>query len=103
METIHQIIVESVSGGFWNFIGYWIMISLLLGIPAKVLIFAINRPLRHRTIRKQEYLPSHCDADGDFKDGSEQLFAFLKYHYKGSLMNPTDEELKKYIEIYLSK
>ena len=37
------------------------------------------------------------------KSDSEQLFAFLKYHYKGSLKNPTDEELKKYIEIYLSK
>jgi Na+/serine symporter len=68
MEIIHQIIVESVSGGFWKFIGYWIMVALLLGIPAKVLIFVINRPLRHWTIRKHGYPPSHCDADGDFKD-----------------------------------
>ena len=71
METIHQIIVESVSGGLWKFIGYWIMITLLLGIPAKVLIFAINRPLRHWTIRKHGYPPKHCDADGDFKDESK--------------------------------
>lgn len=67
METLHEIIKESVSGGFWKFIGYWSMIALILGIPAKVLIFAINRPLRHWTIRKHGYPPAHCDADGDFK------------------------------------
>ena len=71
METIHQIIVESVSGGFWKFIGYLIMVALILGIPAKVIAFAINRPLRHWTIRKNGYPPSNCDADGDFKDESE--------------------------------
>lgn len=37
------------------------------------------------------------------KSDSELLFAFLKYHYKGGFIDPTDEELKKYIEIYLSK
>lgn len=68
METIHQIIIESVSGGFWKFCGYWIMTALILGIPAKVLIFAINRPLRHWNIRKYGYPPAHCDADGDFKE-----------------------------------
>jgi hypothetical protein len=39
----------------------------------------------------------------DVVQQSEQLFAFLKHHYKGSLKNPSDEELRKYIEIYLSK
>ena len=67
METIHQIIIESVSGGFWHFIGYWIIIFLFIGIPAKLIAFAINRPLRHWTIRKHGYPPSHCDVDGDFK------------------------------------
>ena len=68
METIHEIIKESVSGGFWKFVGYWIMIAVMLSIPAKVVAFAINRSLRHWTIRKNGYPPSHCDADGDFKD-----------------------------------
>ncbi len=67
METIHKIIIGSVSGGFWNFIGYWMMIYLFLSVPFKLIQFAINRPLRHRTIRKHGYPPAHCDADGDFK------------------------------------
>jgi hypothetical protein len=71
METIHKIIIESVSGGFWHFCGYWIMIAMIFGIPAKVLMFAINRPLRHYTLRKLGYPPSHCDADGDFKQDKE--------------------------------
>lgn len=68
METIHEIIIESVSGGFWKFVGYWLFVGLLVGVPAQLLSFAINRPLRHWTIRKHGYPPSHCDADGDFKE-----------------------------------
>ena len=67
MEIIHQIIVESVSSNLWKFIGYWIMIVLIFGIPAKVMIFTINRLLRHWTIIKNGYPPNHCNADGDFK------------------------------------
>lgn len=68
METIHQIIIESVSGGFWKFVGYWFMVIVILSIPAKVIMFTINRPLRHYTLRKLGYPPVHCDADGDFKE-----------------------------------
>lgn len=67
METIHEIIKESVSGGFWKFIGYWIIITVIISIPANLIRFAINRPLRHWNIRKHGYPPPHCDADGDFK------------------------------------
>ncbi len=68
METIHQILIESVSGGFWKFIGYWILLTMIVGIPTQLIIIAINRPLRHWNIRKHGYPPSHCDADGDFKN-----------------------------------
>ena len=68
METLHQILIESVSGGFWKFIGYWILIGTIIGIPSNVIIVAINRPLRHWNIRKHGYPPIHCDADGDFKE-----------------------------------
>ena len=68
METLQTILEASVSGGFWKFIGYWIMIGMILGIPAKVIVFAINRPLRHMNIKKHGYPPQHCDADGDFKE-----------------------------------
>lgn len=71
MELIIKLIEDSVSGGFWKFCGYWIMITVILVIPAKLIIVAINRPLRHWTIRKHGYPPAHCDADGDFKDESE--------------------------------
>ncbi len=71
METIHQLILESVSGSFWKFCGYWVMLLLIIGTPAKIIIFAINRPLRHWTIRKHGYPPNHCDADGDFKKEKE--------------------------------
>lgn len=39
MEVIHQIIIEALSGGFWNFVGYWLLIALILGIPARALIY----------------------------------------------------------------
>ena len=67
MNEIHDIISESVSGGFWKFIGYWIMVAMILTIPAKLIAFIINRPLRHRNIMKHGYPPSHCDADGDIR------------------------------------
>ncbi len=70
MQELHQIIIESVSGGFWRFCGYWIMIGLILGIPAKVIMFAISIPFRHYTLRKLGYPPVHCDADGDLKTKS---------------------------------
>lgn len=68
METMHQIIKESVSGGFWNFLGYLIMSIVFLEAPVKLIIFLINRPLRHYTLRKIGYPPTHCDADGDFNN-----------------------------------
>jgi hypothetical protein len=37
MNAIHQIIIESVSGGFWKFIGYWLLIITILGIPSELI------------------------------------------------------------------
>ena len=65
METVHEIIRESVSGGFLKFAGYYTMIILLLGIPASIIIVPIRYWLRHRTLLKHGYPPTHCDADGD--------------------------------------
>ena len=72
MGTFHQILIESVSGGFWKFCGYWVILSMFLVIPGKVIMFAINRTLRHWSIRKHGYPPAHCDADGDFKKDEGQ-------------------------------
>lgn len=78
METIHLIIKESVSGNFGVFLGYVIMTALFIGLPIRLIslffdfIFKLfNRSLRHWNIRKHGYPPSHCDADGDFKDNIE--------------------------------
>ena len=68
METIQQILAESVSGGFWKFIGYLLMTGLILIVPSQLIVISINRPLRHWNIRKHGYPPIHCDADGDFKE-----------------------------------
>jgi hypothetical protein len=68
METISRIIEESVSGGFWKFLGYFLMVALFLKVTVQLIIFLINRPLRHWTIRKHGYPPEHCDADGDFNE-----------------------------------
>ena len=68
MEVIRQIFLDSVDGGFWRFIGYWILLSVVFGIPAKVIMFLWNRLLRFFNMRKNGYPPSHIDADGDFKN-----------------------------------
>jgi len=39
MEIIHEIIRESVSGGFMKFCGYVIMVGLILGLPSQAIIY----------------------------------------------------------------
>lgn len=68
MNTIHQILIESVSSGFWKFAGYCVMTTLLLGIPAKVIITLIQLPLRHSTLKSIGYPPEYCNADGELKE-----------------------------------
>jgi len=69
MKTIHQILQESVSGGFWHFCGYWILTSSILfivfGVPAKLMLLIVHKIARARTIKAQGYPPEHCDGDGD--------------------------------------
>ena len=63
MEMFLEILRDSVSGGFWRFIGFWILISLVVTAPIKIFRYFF----RHLTIRKHGYPPEHCDGDGDFK------------------------------------
>jgi len=72
METIKEIIVESVSGGLFRFLGYWLMVFIFINSPIRLIEFLVNRPLRHWTIRKHGYPPAHCDADGDFKTEDDE-------------------------------
>jgi hypothetical protein len=38
----------------------------------KFLIIIINRIIRRSNIRKHGWPPTHCDADGDFKEEENQ-------------------------------
>lgn len=67
MDHFLLFVERSVSGGFFNFLGHWLMLGLVIAIPCQTLIVITNRPLRHWNIRKHGYPPAHCDADGDFK------------------------------------
>lgn len=72
MEVIHDIIRESVSGGFWKFIGYWIMIAVIFGLIANVLKIAIVSPFKYLNIKKHGYPPSHCDSMGDLVEEDDE-------------------------------
>lgn len=50
--------------GFWHFVGC----ALILCGTGNFILIMWNRFWRHWSIRKHGYPPSHCDADGDFKE-----------------------------------
>lgn len=68
---MQQILQDSVSGSFWKFLGYYLIIISLVFTPLRFIFIVINRTLRHWNIRKHGYPPAHCDADGDFKDSDK--------------------------------
>lgn len=57
-------IIEYALSGFWRFIGFIIILSII----GNFLFIVVNRIIRGFNIRKHGYPPSHCDADGDFKE-----------------------------------
>jgi hypothetical protein len=75
LEFIITLCNEAVSQGFFYFLGYFLVMLIIINIPIRILTlllrFFINRPLRHWNIRKHGYPPEHCDADGDFKHEPE--------------------------------
>jgi hypothetical protein len=64
MEELRQILMDSVSGGFWRFIGYWIIIALIVTVPLKLLKILIVLPFRQANINKHGWPPPHIDATG---------------------------------------
>jgi hypothetical protein len=67
MEHIQQILLDSVSGGFMRFIGYWFIITTILIIPLKLITIIIGAIIRHRIIMKHGYPPKYCDSNGELK------------------------------------
>lgn len=39
METLHKILQESVSGGFWTFVGYYLILYLVAKICYQLLFY----------------------------------------------------------------
>jgi len=37
METLLEILKFSVSGGFWHFVGCWIIIGIILYLPTRII------------------------------------------------------------------
>jgi len=56
-------ILNFVFSGFWTFVG----MMMLLTCTGNLILYLFRSFLRHRTIRKNGYPPSHCDADGMLK------------------------------------
>ena len=46
MEAIHQIINESVSGGFWHFAGYLIMTGAIFTAPIYALASVLESAIK---------------------------------------------------------
>ncbi len=57
----------------WQFMSDspWIA-GICLFIICGFFVKLINRIMRHWNIRKHGYPPSHCDADGDFRDENKE-------------------------------
>lgn len=80
MEAIQQILAESVSGGVWKFIGYLIILGMIIIAPLSMIVIITSRITRHITIRKHGYPPAHCYGDlkknevENYKDLPDFLF-----------------------------
>jgi len=61
-------LIKFIFSGFWVFLGFLILMNLIFDFLFKIW----NRFWRHYSIRKQGYPPTHCDADGDFKETSSK-------------------------------
>lgn len=54
-------IIKFIFSGFWVYLGFYVIVVALL-----ISIYNFyNRTLRHRSLMKHGYPPSHCDGDGE--------------------------------------
>jgi len=59
--------MQFVFSSFWIWLGCLIMIMAPLSLLVQLLFRCWNRFLRHLSVRKAGWPPSHLDADGDWK------------------------------------
>jgi len=52
MEQLIKLAQASVEYGFCYFVGYWLTIALILGIPARVIMYLFSLPLRWAAIHR---------------------------------------------------
>ena len=72
LETLQQILRDSVSAGFGTFMGYVIIMSLIFVAPIRIFAEMVSSYLRHRNIVKNGWPPEHCDADGNAYEELEE-------------------------------
>lgn len=55
METIQQILQDSVNGGFWKFTGY----VIIIGIPINGIVKLVELAMKYWAIGKHGWRPSN--------------------------------------------
>lgn len=63
-------LIRFIFSDFWVFIGFLIM----LFVPFAFMNAIIDSALKHKTIRKHGYPPTHCDANGEFNKNNIKTF-----------------------------
>lgn len=61
-------LIAFIFSGFWIYAGFFLLLCVFL----QFLQSAWHTFWRHYTIRKHGYPPPHCDADGEFKQETQQ-------------------------------
>lgn len=60
--------MQFIFSSFWIWLGFFILLALIISFIFRV----IARLIRRSMIRHQGWPPAHLDADGDFKENSEE-------------------------------
>lgn len=67
---------SAVSGSFWNFLGYLLLISIFVVAPINAVVTIVTAFCKKSVINKNGYPPEHCDSLGNFyteaKDDEKQ-------------------------------
>ena len=58
--------LDFVFRSFWTFIGFAIILGIVVQFLYSLIYNPIQRTLRHRVMMKHGYPPKHCDADGNY-------------------------------------
>jgi len=60
-------VIRFIFSGFWIYLGSFIIFTTIF----KIVFDFYSRTLRHRSLMKHGYPPSHCNGDGDLIEENE--------------------------------